>query len=107
MVLALLTLLPVVGLAQQSAAGTDSARLHELFAQDWAYTMREHPEYATAVGYPGQNARWTDESAEALARRKRHVTDVLGALRTIDRTRLNATDQLSYDLFKRDYTDAA
>ena len=107
MVLALFALLPVVGLAQQAGAAPDSARLHELFAQDWAYTMREHPEYATAVGYPGQNARWTDESAEALARRKRHVTDVLGALRTIDRARLSATDQLNYDLFKRDYAAAA
>lgn len=55
---ALVMLLPVGGFAQQP----DSVRLHELFAQRWDYTMREYPEFATSVGYPGQNARWTDYS---------------------------------------------
>ena len=104
MVLALV-ILPLAVLAQQSAT-TDSARLHQLFAQDWANTMRELPEYATAVGYPGQNARWTDNSPEAIERRKRHVTEILTTLRGIDRGKLNPGDQLSYDLFRRDYTAA-
>jgi uncharacterized protein (DUF885 family) len=105
MVVALIVFLPVVGLAQQSGT-SDSARLHQLFARDWAYTMREYPEFATAVGYPGQNARWTDYSLEAIARRKRELTGPLTALRAIDRARLTPTDQLNYDLFRRNYTDA-
>jgi len=32
--------------------------------------MHEAPEYATQVGYPGQNDRWTDDSLEGIARRK-------------------------------------
>src|SRR5574341_870558 len=91
MVLALIVFLPVLGLTQQSGT-SDSARLHQLFAQDWEYTMREYPEFATAVGYPGQNARWTDNP--------------LTALRAIDRAKLSPTDQLNYDLFRRNYTDA-
>ncbi|MGH7519883.1 MAG: DUF885 domain-containing protein [Gemmatimonadales bacterium] len=105
MVLALMVFLPVVGLPQQSNT-SDSARLHQLFARDWEYTMREYPEFATAVGYPGQNARWTDNSLEAIARRKRQLSDQLNALRAIDRNKLNPTDQLNYDLFRRNYTDA-
>src|SRR5436309_2319343 len=35
----------------------DSQRLQELFKLDWEHTMRESPEFATLVGYPGQNDR--------------------------------------------------
>lgn len=92
-------------LVQQSST-PDSVRLHQLFAQDWEYTMREYPEFATAVGYPGQNARWTDYSLEAIARRRRELNNPLTTLRAIDRARLSPTDQLNYDLFRRNYTDA-
>jgi uncharacterized protein (DUF885 family) len=91
---------------QQTAAPSDSARLRQLIAQDWAYTMREYPEYATAVGYPGQNARWTDYSVEAIARRKRDMSDTYTALRAISRANLGPTDQLNYDLLQRNLTDA-
>lgn len=87
-------------------APPDSTRLHELLAQHWAYTMREYPEFATAVGYPGQNGRWTDNSLEAIARRKRELNDPLVALRAIDRAGLSPADQLNYDLFRRNLTDA-
>src|SRR5437016_14403987 len=99
-----LMVLPALGLSQQ--VPSDSVRLHQLFAQQWDYTMREYPEFATSVGYPGQNARWTDYSLEAIARRKRELNDPLNALRTIDRTKLSANDQLNYDLFRHDATDA-
>ena len=92
-------------LVQQSST-PDSVRLHQLFAQDWEYTMREYPEFATAVGYPGQNAGWTDYSLQAIARRRRELNNPLTALRAIDRARLSPTDQLNYDLFRRNYTDA-
>src|SRR5216117_3062443 len=49
----------------------DSTRLRELFKVHWEYVMTEFPEFATNVGYPGQNARWTDNSLDAIARRKR------------------------------------
>src|SRR2546425_8495836 len=58
------------------------------------------------VGYPGQNARWTDYSLEAIARRKRELNDPLTALRAIDRAKLSANDQLNYDLFRHDAIDA-
>jgi uncharacterized protein (DUF885 family) len=98
----------VMALAMSAVAqqAPDSVRLHELFTQRWQYTMREYPEFATSVGYPGQNARWTDYSLTALARRKRELNDPLNVLRTIDRAKLGPTDQLNYDLFRRNLTDA-
>src|SRR6059036_4182839 len=40
---------------------SDSARLSELFRVNWQYVMTEFPEFATYVGYPGQNARRSEE----------------------------------------------
>ena len=83
------------------ASMSDSARLAALFALDWEYTNVESPETATFVGYPGQDERWTDNSPSALVRRRRELPDRLVVLRAIDRRRLNASDRLSFDVFKR------
>lgn len=87
-------------LASRPSLG-DSARLAALFELDWEYTNVESPETATFVGYPGQDERWTDNSATALARRRRELPDRLLVLAAIDRRRLNASDRLSFDVFKR------
>ena len=104
--LALILYRPVSSSAQQPASPPDSVRLQQLFAQNWEYTMHQYPEFATAVGYAGQNARWTDYSLAAVARRKQELNGPLTTLRTIDRAQLSAGDQLNYDLFHRDATNA-
>jgi uncharacterized protein (DUF885 family) len=81
---------------------TDSARLQKLFDIRWEYLMTENPEWATDVGYPGQNRRWTDNSLEAIERRQRELQTPLRAVEAIDRSKLNAGEQLNYDLFKRE-----
>ena len=81
--------------------GSDTDRLHELFKLDWEHRMVDNPEFATDVGYPGQNNRWTDNSLQAIDRRKRELQAPLKVIQSINRTRLNAADQLNYDLFKR------
>jgi uncharacterized protein (DUF885 family) len=80
---------------------SDSARLQRLLALDWENAMVDFPEYATSVGYPGQNRRWTDLSVPALTRRRREASDRLLVLRAVNRAKLRPTDQLNYDLFKR------
>src|SRR5438128_264920 len=67
---------------------SDSARFQRLLALDWENTMVESPEYATGVGYPGQNRRWTDLSLTAIRRRRRAAGDRLLVLRALDRARL-------------------
>ncbi len=80
---------------------SDSAVLQRLLALDWQNTMVDYPEYATIVGFPGQNRRWTDLSVPAITQRRRGLSDRLLVLRSINRTKLRAADQLNFDLFKR------
>ena len=84
---------------------TDAARLKRLFDDDWAWTMRESPEYATSVGYPGQNDRWSDRSPAAILRRRAVVRAESLAIASIHRARLTANDQLSYDIFRRQVSE--
>src|SRR2546423_12849172 len=80
---------------------SDSARLAELFRVNWQYVMTEFPEFATYVGYPGQNARWTDNSLQAIERRKRELEEPLSVVQSIRRARLSPPDRLTYDMFRR------
>jgi uncharacterized protein (DUF885 family) len=83
-----------------AARGRDAERLHQLFKLDWEHTMEDNPEFATDTGYPGFNDRWTDQSLEAIARRKRELNAPIAVLKSIRRERLKPADQLNYDLFK-------
>ena len=61
----LLSLLSVSIVAAACALQISRAAADVLRAQldkDWKYWMTQYPELATSVGYPGQNARWTDYS---------------------------------------------
>jgi len=84
----------------------EAERLHELFKVDWAYAMATSPESATLDGYPGFDTKWTDLSPGAIAERKQLASRPLAVLATIDRAQLDATDRISYDLFK-DEAEAA
>ena len=94
-VLALLVLL----LAPAPAPESESVRLRRLFEEHWASRLRENPELATYFGHP--NDRWSDLSPESLARRYETAREKLAALSAIDRSRLTASEQVDYDLFRR------
>jgi uncharacterized protein (DUF885 family) len=89
-----------------SQKGKDTERLHALFKLDWDYTMHESPEFATEVGYPGQNDRWSDSSLEAIERHKRELKAPNKVILSINRAKLNASDQLNYDLFRKNSENA-
>jgi len=80
---------------------SDAARLNQLFDIDWARGLRESPEFATDLGIPGSDDRWTDMSASAIAARKTEAQWPLDVLNTIKRDVLSPADQLNYDLFLR------
>ena len=79
-------------------AQAESEKFHALLDAEWEYDMHEFPEFATSTGYPGQNGRWTDMSREAIENRKEHARSLLGRIREIDRSKLEAADRLNYDL---------
>jgi uncharacterized protein (DUF885 family) len=87
--------------------GNDTDRLHALFKLEWEHRMLQQPEFATAVGYPGQNDRWSDLSVEAIEQLKRELQAPLKVVESIDRSKLSAVDQLSCDLFRKNLEDAA
>jgi len=41
-------------------------RLGKLQERYWKYRWKEYPEFATSVGHPGQDRRWTDLSDVAI-----------------------------------------
>jgi len=81
------------------APGESRTTLRAFLDEDWKYWMAQYPETATAVGFPGQNARWTDYSDNAVAARNEHLRQSVSRLRAIDRTGLEPADQLDYDLY--------
>ena len=83
----------------QGAENAETRRFLGFLEEEWAYSMTEYPTWATWVGYPGQNHRWTDESFAAIERRETHERDALDTLRGIDRAKLPPNHRLDYDLY--------
>jgi uncharacterized protein (DUF885 family) len=80
-------------------ASSASRRFQQFLDDDWKRWLREYPEVATAVGYPGLNDRWTDDSPAGIERRRRHLQESRTAIRKFDRKSLSAADQLNFDLY--------
>ncbi|MBV9924617.1 MAG: DUF885 domain-containing protein [Acidobacteria bacterium] len=91
-----------VGAQRRAGAGGPAAALKQLFDEDWEWTMREFPTFASSLGDRRYNDRWTDVSLAGAERRQQHRQQTLARLRQIDRARLSAADQLNYDLFRKD-----
>jgi len=80
---------------------SESARLARFFDLYWTTRMREFPDLATYVGYPGLDDRWPDRSPETFALIHRIARLELAALSTIDRARLSPAEQVDFDLAHR------
>lgn len=87
----------------------DPARdLHQLFADEWQWTLKNDPERATYLGDKRYNDRWQDLSFDAIKRRHRHRLEVLKKLKAINVSALKPADRVNYRLFNRQYeTDVA
>ncbi|MBX9950696.1 MAG: DUF885 domain-containing protein [Candidatus Obscuribacterales bacterium] len=85
--------------AAAATSKSEHDRLWKLFDEYWANKMHEYPEWATSVGFPGQNGRWTDMSLAAIERRKKELNAPIEALKSFDRAKLSKEDQLNFDLF--------
>jgi uncharacterized protein (DUF885 family) len=80
---------------------SDSERINGLYDRMWDYTLLEFPEAATALGVPGRNDRWTDQSLAAVAARDALAPKLLAAVESVDRAKLPEKERISYDLFLR------
>jgi uncharacterized protein (DUF885 family) len=98
-VLTLLLVLPLAfACARDDSAATRAAFKAQL-DDEWKYWMEQYPETATLLGYPGQNARWTDYSRAAIDARSAYLKQSLERVRSLNRAHLDTRDQLNYDLY--------
>ena len=93
----------VIVTAQPNAPNEATKNLHALFDEEWEYTMRENPTWASRLGDRRYNDRWEDASLAAIERRHLHDIATLARLKAIDRGQLSPADALSYDLFRKDF----
>ncbi len=99
--LPILFLMPLLATAQGGAADQAEAgqRLRAFLSEDWKRWMHDYPEMATAVGFPGQNRRWTDESPAGFDARVKHLRKSLAALQEFKRESLPSSERLNCDLY--------
>jgi uncharacterized protein (DUF885 family) len=100
-----LFVIPLIAVARSnedaSSAQSEAAREFRAYLnEDWKRWMTEYPEMATEVGFPGQNRRWSDDSAEGIEQRRKHLRESLAALKKIPRDALPAEEKLNYDLYR-------
>ena len=76
--------------ALAQTASSPAGRFRALLDDDWKFWMSRYPESATAFGYPGHDARWTDYSPGAIEARNDHLRRTMPRLDGIERGRLDA-----------------
>ncbi|MGI0155098.1 MAG: DUF885 domain-containing protein, partial [Thermoplasmata archaeon] len=74
--------------------------------RDWTAWMRDAPEVATAVGFPGLNDRWNDDSAAGVAARRVHLAESRAKLDRFDRDSLSDSERVNHDLYRELLTGA-
>lgn len=95
---------PLLVFGQSSASGGNAPseevrRFRAFLDDDWKQWMRDYPEFATVVGYAGQNRRWTDDSPAGYEARVKHLRESLATLKQFRRESLPPSEQLNYDLY--------
>jgi uncharacterized protein (DUF885 family) len=96
-----LLVMPLLTGAQTGSSPSEAARKFRAYLdEDWKRWMVEYPEKATAVGFPGQNRRWSNNSREGIEARINHLHESLAKLKSISREALPAEEQLNYDLYR-------
>ena len=89
------------------AAATESQKLSGLFAADDEASLQRNPLNAMFRGDMRYADRFGDFISDAYFANERKAAEAnLEALKSIDRSQLNATDKIAYDVFKQNQTDA-
>ena len=76
-------------------------RFARLLDEQWQYTMRESPEFATITGDYRYNDRWSDQSLAHTARQNEDSKKFLARFEGIDTTGFSEQEQLSKQLMVR------
>lgn len=91
----------VVLVACPALGQSPAERLARLFDEEWEYTLREAPTFASYLGDRRYNDRWPDVSLSCILRRHAHRLEVLQKLSEFDEGDFSPTDRLNWRLFRR------
>lgn len=91
-------LLAATGPAYGAAADDFAALLDEA----WEWQLSSYPMFASQLGDKRYNDRWADMSLAAIDQRHADVREFLQRLYAIDRSALSDSDELNYELFRRE-----
>jgi len=106
-----LLLAVVLGLgAHASANAADDAAtrvkaLNALLAEQWEYTLKQQPEFATILGDYRYNDQWSDYSLAGAAKQKKDNEAFLARFKAIDTTGFDEQDRLNQQLMLRQLGD--
>ncbi len=90
--------------AQNKSDDSEATKqLYALFDSEWQQNLKDNPTFASTLGDKRYNDKWGDNSIAAFERRHKEDIATLAEINKIDRKQLSISDQLNYDLFKKDY----
>jgi len=96
-----LSLVFVLGAAVRPPTNPAARALHRLFQEDWEFTLREDPLFATRVGDDRYNDRLPSVTVADFERQLARHREFLRRLQAIPRSALSPADRLNYDIFER------
>ena len=79
-----------------------SADFSNLLDEFWENRMADFPTFASSLGDRRYNDEWTDQSLDGVENRHGKDSEFLRRLYAIDRAALLDTDQLNFELFRRE-----
>lgn len=82
--------------------GEATTDFNALLDEVWESRLKDFPTFASRLGDRRYNDRWTDRSLDAIEARHIRARDYLRRLYTMDRAALPKSDQLNYELFRRE-----
>ncbi len=93
-------------MGERASAEGAAKEFREFLRRDWESWLSESPETATAVGLRDHDDRWTDDSPQGIARRRRHLEQTAEELGRFSPGSLGGADRLNLRLY-RDLVESA
>jgi len=98
-----------IGFMQSAFAADDVAArvkaLNDLLAEQWQYTMKESPEFASILGDYRYNDQWSDFSIAHIGQQKKDAEAFLKRFEAIDTSGFPEQDRLNQQLMVRQLKD--
>ena len=92
----------ISGLAADQSLAARRRQLKTALDDEWEYTLRTHPEFATYVGDSRYNDKLSDHSPEVVARELKHAREALARIQAIDTSGFPEQEQLNRELAVRE-----